>query len=133
MICRRARRYLRSARDVLLNDLMPLLPPERRLEALLIANCMAIAEREAGADRGPTEAMLRDLELFYGRECSSPCRGERSEGAAELLRRFACELRNGEFENSPERETRARAILWRMTIVQLRLANPKFLAANGFA
>ena len=50
-----------------------------------------------------------------------------------MLRRFACELRNGAFENSPNRDTRARAILWRMTIARLRLANPKFLAANGFA
>ena len=41
---------LALARDVLLNDLMPLLPPERRLEALLVANCMAVAEREANTD-----------------------------------------------------------------------------------
>jgi hypothetical protein len=47
--------------------------------------------------------------------------------------RLARELRIGAFENSPEREARARAILWRLTIARLRLANPRFLAANGFA
>ena len=63
---------------------------------------------------------------------SSPVSGVVGEGS-EILRRFACELRNGAFENSPNRDARARAILWRLTIAKLRLANPKFLAANGFA
>jgi aminoglycoside phosphotransferase (APT) family kinase protein len=120
---------LALARDVLLNDLTPLLPAERRLDALLVANCMAVAEREAGVDIGAAEAIGRELESLLGREASAPS----SEGPAAILRRFACELRNGAFENSPEREARARAILWRLAIDKLRLANPKFLAANGFA
>ena len=41
---------LALARDVLVNDLLPLLPAERRLDARLVANCMVIAEREAAAD-----------------------------------------------------------------------------------
>jgi aminoglycoside phosphotransferase (APT) family kinase protein len=123
---------LALARDVLLNDLMPLLPSERRLEALLVANCMAVAEREANTDV-PECALLRELAMLHHPEDpSSPVSGTVGEGS-EILRRFACELRNGAFENSPSRDTRARAILWRMTIARLRLANPKFLAANGFA
>jgi hypothetical protein len=123
---------LALARDVLLNDLMPLLPPERRLEALLVANCMAVAEREANTD-APEYVLLRELAMLYHPEDpSSPVSRAVGEGS-EILRRFACELRNGAFENSPNRDTRARAILWRMTIARLRLANPKFLAANGFA
>ncbi len=123
---------LALARDVLLNDLMPLLPLERRLEALLVANCMAVAEREANTEV-PEYALLRELAVLYHPEDpSSPVSGTVGKGS-EILRRFACELRNGAFENSPDRDTRARAILWRMTIARLRLANPKFLAANGFA
>jgi aminoglycoside phosphotransferase (APT) family kinase protein len=123
---------LALAREVLLNDLMPLLPPERRLEALLVANCMAVAEREANPDV-PEYALLRELAMLYHPEdLSCPVSGTVGKGS-EVLRRFACELRNGAFENSPNRDTRARAILWRMTIARLRLANPKFLAANGFA
>jgi hypothetical protein len=122
---------LALAREVLLNDLMPLLPPERRLEALLIANCMAVAEREANTDL-PEYAVLHELAmLFHPEGPSRPLPATVGEGS-ELLRRFACELRNGTFENSPDRDSRARAILWRMTIARLRLANPKFLAANGF-
>jgi hypothetical protein len=136
------------AREVLLNDLLPLLPEERRLEARLVANCMAIAAREAEADRAHG-ALFQQLEELHRplTPALSPPSGERegptqweSEGhahdssrEAEALRRFACELRIGGFENSPEQAARARAILWRMTIAKLRLANPRFLAANGFA
>ena len=55
MECRRVRdlptgpALLALARDVLLNELMPLLPQEAHLEARLVANSMAIAEREAVA------------------------------------------------------------------------------------
>lgn len=146
---------LALARDVLVNDLLPLLPAERRLEARLVANCMAIAEREAVADDAPE--IFRELQALIGPEPPSPscfagpslsrnagkgparsegagsgC-GERGEGTPELMHRLARELRIGAFENSPERAARARAILWRLTIARLRLANPRFLAANGFA
>ncbi len=131
---------LALARDVLVNDLLPLLPAERRLDARLVANCIAVAEREAGADL-TADPIFRELASFYEPERPSPSRvagegRERSEGgedAADHLRRLARELRIGAFENSPEREAHARAILWRLTIARLRLANPRFLAANGFA
>jgi aminoglycoside phosphotransferase (APT) family kinase protein len=107
------------ARDVLVDDLLPLLPPERRLDARLVAHCMAIAEREA-ADSRVWDGIRQELELL-------------SRGSAELLRRLARDLRIGGYENSPERSAHARAILWRLTIAKLRLANPRFLAANGIA
>jgi len=115
---------LALARDVLVNDLLPLLPPERRLEARLVANCMAIAEREAGT-QGFVELVSEGLKALFGPGCDG-------DGAA-LLRRFARELRIGAFENSPDCDSHARAILWRMTIARLCLANPRFLAANGLA
>ena len=115
---------LALARDVLINDLLPLLPPERRLDARLVANCMAIAEREAAADL-TADSILGELSMFYS--------GQAGDGAPELLHRLARDLRIGAFENSPERAARVRAILRRLTIAGLRLANPRFLAANGFA
>ena len=60
-------------------------------------------------------------------------RGEPEDDEAALWRRFARDLRIGAFENSPQRAAQARAILWQMTIARVRLANPRFLAANGFA
>jgi hypothetical protein len=109
---------LALARDVLLHELAPLLPEERRADALLIARCMAIAEREAEAE----EIREHELGLFYGA-------GTDTDG---LLARFARDLRIGAFENSPDREVSARAILWRLTVAKLRQSNPEFLAANGF-
>jgi aminoglycoside phosphotransferase (APT) family kinase protein len=115
---------LALARDVLIADLLPLLPEERRLDARLIANCLAIAEREG---RSPESALpiLTDVVQLYEAAAEA-------DGAA-LWRRFARDLRIGAFENSPQRSAQARAILWRSTTARLRLANPRFLAANGFA
>jgi Domain of unknown function (DUF6285) len=139
---------LALARDVLLNDLMPLLPPESRLDLRLIANSMAIAEREAAAREGPIQDIARELRIFYqsttlarpavqaasilsrdaerGAECS-----EAGESQRRLLARFARDLRAGEFEASRQHDRRAREILWRLTVLKLRQANPRFLTANG--
>ena len=57
---------LALARDVLLRDLMPLLPPEAHLEARLVANTMAIAEREALAGDAPRNEISLELGIFYG-------------------------------------------------------------------
>jgi len=109
---------LALARDVLTSELMPLLPEERLPDALRVARCMAIAQRLISVGAGAVEIP----ELMLG--------GFRGFGLP--LRRFACELRIGAFENSRDREACARAILWRLTVAKLRRSNPEFLAANGF-
>jgi hypothetical protein len=109
---------LALAGDVLLNELIPLLPEGRREDARLVVRCMAIAQREAEAWETPEH----QLRVLYGA----------GTGIDELLRCFARELRIGAFENSPDREVYARAILWRLTVAKLRQSNPQFLAANGF-
>jgi Domain of unknown function (DUF6285) len=114
---------LALAREVLLDDLMPLLPAERQPDALLLAKAMAIAGREAAGDGGALQAILGDLAMFY---TNNPQPGE-------PLRRFARDLRTGAFEISEQRERDARALLWRLTVARLRQSNPEFLAANGFA
>ena len=115
---------LALARDVLLHELMPLLPPTAHLEARLVANSMAIAEREAISGAAPAQGILHELKELCGEEGG--------EGEQGLLRRFARDLRAGAFEEGEPRERRAREILWRLTIAKLRDANPRFLNANGF-
>ncbi len=115
---------LALARDVLLNDLMPLLPPTVHLEARLVANSMAIAEREAVSGAAPARRILHELEELYR---------EGDEDEQVLLRRFARDLRAGAFEEDEPRERYAREILWRLTIAKLRDANPRFLNANGLS
>jgi hypothetical protein len=114
-----SRDLLALARELLLDELLPLLPPERERDARLIATSIAIAAREA-AGEGWQEEIGKLLGDFYG--ASEP----------DLVRRFAADLRNGAFETSPSRENAARAILWLLTIEKLREGNPHFLAANGF-
>jgi hypothetical protein len=111
---------LALARELLLDELLPHLPPERRRDAHLIATTMAIASREASAGQGWQKEVEQTLGDFYG------------ETGNEHLPRFAADLRNGAFETSPSRAAAARAILWRLTIEKLREGNPHFLAANGF-
>jgi hypothetical protein len=138
---------LALARDVLLRDLLPLLPREAHLDARLVANSMAIAEREAAAGEGAARELLRGLESFYGdATLTHPAqragstlsriagegaeRSEAGEGERDLLTRFAHDLRIGAFVGS---DSEARNILWQLTITKLRQANPRFLAANGFS
>ena len=115
---------LALARDVLLRDLMPLLPHHAHLEARLVANSMAIAEREAVAGEEPAQEILRELEELLG---------EAGIGKPGLLARLARDFRVGALEPSEPREHHAREILWRLTIAKLRSANPRFLNANGFS
>jgi hypothetical protein len=112
-----SRDLLALGRELLLDELLPLLPPERQRDAHLIATSMAIAAREA-ASKGWQEELTGLLRAFYGENGS--------------LARLAADLRNGAFETSPSRAGAARAILWRLTIAKLREGNPHFLAANGF-
>ena len=116
---------LALARDVLLNDLMPLLPEEARLDARLVANSMARAQREAETADDLCNAVACELARFYDSEAGG---GD----PEDLLRRFARDLRVGALQSSKPQERMAREILWRLTISKLRQANPRFLAANGF-
>jgi aminoglycoside phosphotransferase (APT) family kinase protein len=103
------------ARELLLDELAPLLPPERQRDAHLIATVMAIAARE-------------QAEAGWQVEIEAALAG--SYGVGGSLTGFAADLRNGAFETSASRENAARAILWRLTIGKLREGNPHFLAAN---
>ena len=110
---------LALARESLLGELLPRLPPERDREARLIATAMAIAKREAAAGAAPRQEIAARLAEFYGRGDAA-------------LRRFAVDLRAGAFETCEKRGRAARALLWQMTMLKLREGNPGFLAAHGF-
>jgi hypothetical protein len=117
---------LALARELLIDELLPLLPPERERDAHLIATAMAIASREAKGGTGWQTVLRGTLRGFYAE--GGPGDGE----GGDILARFAADLRNGAFETSPSRAAAARVILWRLTIEKLREGNPQFLAANGF-
>jgi aminoglycoside phosphotransferase (APT) family kinase protein len=120
----RSAALLALGRELLLNELLPVVPPERERELRLVATAMAIAEREAVAGDAPAGDIAERLGALYGAAGAGT-------GIA-LLRRLACDLRAGAFERCDRRERAARAILWRLTIIKLREGNPQFLAENGF-
>lgn len=138
------------ARNVLLEELLPLLPRERQLEARLVAAAMAIAEREAVTGALPSQRIGSALERLYEppfggtkeNRHPEPAQSAGSKDAhtliqpkesSKLWRRFAADLRHGAFAGDEERSPAARDIMWRLTLAKLRLANPRFLAANGFS
>ncbi|HTV87777.1 MAG TPA: phosphotransferase family protein [Stellaceae bacterium] len=110
---------LALGRELLLDRLLPLVPAEHERDAHLLATAMAIAAREAAAGGRPAREIAARLNDFY------------ADGEASL-RLFAADLRAGAFEACEPRGRAARALLWRMTMLKLREANPGFLAANGF-
>ncbi|HVB17891.1 MAG TPA: phosphotransferase family protein [Stellaceae bacterium] len=112
---------LALGRELLIEELLPLLPPERHRDLRLVATAMSIAEREAMADAGPAHDIRCRLVELYG-----------DADLVALFCRLAADLRTGAFESCAAREAAARAILWRLTIVKLREGNPVFLAENGF-
>ena len=132
-----AAELLALGRELLLGELLPLLPPERERELRLVATAMGIAEREAAAGDAPATEIAAQLAEFYGcPEIALSARpwpkGGREGVLPAQLRRLAADLRTGAFEACEAREADARAILWRLTMMKLREGNPAFLAANGF-
>jgi hypothetical protein len=129
---------LALGRELILQEILPLLPPERHRDLRLVATAMAIAEREAEAGGAPAQEIAGMLQRLYGQDPHRPrasCLpgGQDARGPeVDLLRRFAAELRAGAFAECESRGRKARAILWRLTILKLREGNPGFLAENGF-
>lgn len=117
---------LAEARRVLLEMLLPLLPADRRLDALMIANAMGIAGRELeGADRAPREALAR-LCALYGETPPAPPDGGLRDSLAALERRLAADLRAGAFDSGAKRDA-LRAHLRATTAARLTVSNPKLL------
>ncbi len=110
---------LEAARRLLLEELIALLPAERRYDGLMIANAMAIAARELRDAGTSAAAAARRLAAFYAATAE--------DGAGEALsRRLAADIRAGRFDDGPARE-RLVALLREGLRDRLAIANPKML------
>lgn len=90
------------AREMLMRDLLPHLPEERRRDALMVASAIAMVRREL--ERAPSAIDSAVL---------------------------AAAIRAGTYDApGPGREA-TRAALWTLAKDALRIANPKLLAAHG--
>lgn len=111
---------LEEARRTLLETLLPLLPPERRYDGLMVANAVAIAAREAGQGADILQANAMQLAaLFPGTGTAAT--------ASELEARLAHEIRNGACDDAGPRRDAVRAYLRWSATARLRLSNPKAL------
>ncbi len=138
---------LLAAREALLERLVPRLPEDCRLDALVIANILAIVAREAQAGEGPRRAALARLRALYGEDAPAE-EGGGEPGAAErradghgasddpllaLTRRLARDLRARAFDDDPARFEAMRSHLVETTIDALRVNNPRYLEVEGLA
>ena len=104
---------LAIAREVLKNELLPLLPKDSHYKVLMIANAMGIAARQLQAGDGPQAGEQAALSALLDREGSLP----------ELSREFAQQIRNGAADGNQA----AQQLLWRITEQRVRESAPKAL------
>jgi uncharacterized protein DUF6285 len=118
-----ATELLAIARETVLKTIVVDLPMEKLYPALMIANAMAIAGREAAQAGALLDVELRDLEVFYGDAADAAARPE--DRLLGLNRRLADDARAGRFEGTVE-AAGFRALLERQVRMRLRISNPRY-------
>ncbi len=106
---------LDTAREVLLNELLPHLPEAQRFQARMVANAMAIARRESMADAAPALAELRAL-----------LREPEAEPAA-LLAQLCTEIRAGRHDPGTPNHAAVAAALAALVRLRCSVSAPKAL------
>jgi hypothetical protein len=100
---------LATAREVLLNDLLPALPPDKAFAARMVANAMAIAGRAAAQDAWEPETLARIATL-----AGDP-------------RAFAAAIRAGRFDPGTPSHDSAVALLDDLTRARCVVSAPRAL------
>jgi len=118
-----------TAHEALLSELLPVLPKERRYLGLMIANAMAIAEREhrLGSDTARSEAArLRHVLSAGGSLVASSATAASCPDLTALRRTIAAAIRAGHFDDRAS-ECRLVAELLRTAADRVAISNPKAL------
>lgn len=124
-----ARELLATARDAFSTEILPALPQRLRYTGLMIANALAIAQREVAAGDAPARAEYERLCRLLS-ERPAPLAGDRLYGVlAGYNRRLADEIRAGRFDG---KESAAMVEhLRRTTEEKLAVSNPKALPGKN--
>ena len=121
-----------TARDALLNDLLPSLQKDQRYTALMIANAMAIALREQRSSVDVNRDEVGRLHRLFA-ECAiavAPSDGDSSSYELPVLRRTLCSaIRGGSFDDA-SRSAVLVAHLARTTAAWVAISNPKALRTD---
>ena len=122
---------LRHARAALLEELTDPLPEERRYQAHLLAEALAIAAREQEAGERPLEAEWGALAELFGEDATPP--GGAAETLEEALLRLNWRLVSEIRGAKRDAEARVYALLRATTIARLRENNPQVLEEEGLS
>ena len=122
---------LASARTLLLDDLLPELPPEQDRKIRMIADAMGIAEREL---HGSAKAASRELRLLAELYDETPPALTAPDDVAEHLHslnaRLVRDIRTGALDR--HKAGRLRRVLLDQVLSRLRIASPAYLRASGY-
>ena len=120
---------LHIARETLLNELLELVPEERRYTMRMTANALAIAERETQTGDADLVEELRLLGELYGDDVVHDAGANLHERIAKMNKRFARDIRDGIFDGAcaPGVHT----LLMIQVRARLRISNPAYLEAAG--
>lgn len=120
-----ARDLLEIARHAFTTEVLPAVPEALRYTALMIANAIAIAQREIAAGDAPLRGEYRRLAELLSGNAAAPDGDALRKAVAGYNRRLANEIRAGRFDG----EERAAMLehLRRTTEEKLAVSNPKAL------
>ncbi len=120
---------LTIARKVLREELMPLLPEERRYDALMVANAMAIAARQIAFGDAPERRERQNLAGLLDETVDGATAV--SEAVGDLYRALSAKIRSGEFDPGTPRHDAVRSFLLDVAVQRLRESAPNYLKAAG--
>ena len=116
---------LDTARLVLRDAVLPAVSSERRYEALMVANALAIAAREIAAGDRPQAQAHGRLAALYGTPQGN---------LADMERRLVQDVRAGRFDAPGERRAAVFAHLWETARAAAAVSQPKALICReGFS
>ena len=118
---------LEEARRTLLETLLPLLPPERRYDCLMVANAMAIAAREAGQGGDSAREDVKQLAALFPASAAASSENFRTE-LLQLEALLAREIRAGLCDAPGPRRDAIRDYLRASATARARVSTPKALA-----
>lgn len=126
--CPTGAELLDTARQVLRDELMPALPADKRMAALMVANALSIAARQLNNGDAAEHAELAALEHLLSEPFAATADDARSRRAALVAanRKLARWIRDGRADNGPLHDG-VRAHLAEVIRHKVAESNPKYL------